>query len=83
MQLWGITLKVGIISFSITRLKLGLDGFHRWIIQGVRWNYKFLDYEIETPFICAVRETHRAGLGWNHKFLDYEIETYNKLLHYG
>ena len=62
---------VGIISFSITRLK------HMVLFAveycGVRWNHKFLDYEIETD------ATDGGGgeifQSWNHKFLDYEIET--------
>ena len=39
----------------------------------IRWNQKFLDYEIETPTVA------QGGLfqtiSWNQKFLDYEIET--------
>ena len=37
---------VGIISFSITRLKHPLPPYLK--IQQNRWNHKFLDYEIET-----------------------------------
>ena len=42
--------EVGIISFSITRLKR--TGTVK--IQGLRlgWNHKFLDYEIETSDMC-------------------------------
>ena len=38
---------VGIISFSITRLKTNLAGFI-CICEILGWNHKFLDYEIET-----------------------------------
>ena len=40
----------------------------------LRWNQKFLDYEIETWGL--LRLWGRLGRGWNQKFLDYEIETH-------
>ena len=44
----------------------------------VRWNQKFLDYEIETnPNLSPEQIT---GMGWNQKFLDYEIETCARIL---
>ena len=41
-----IVILVGIISFSITRLKQGLLDIGATALS--RWNHKFLDYEIET-----------------------------------
>ena len=40
-------LRVGIISFSITRLKHQIKVVDD-IANSLRWNHKFLDYEIET-----------------------------------
>ena len=40
---------VGIISFSITRLKQEIKPYGRGLLTNPRWNHKFLDYEIETP----------------------------------
>ncbi len=42
----GKTMMVGIKSFSITRLKRQIRLPHQ--IPHLRWNQKFLDYEIET-----------------------------------
>ena len=65
------SLSVGIISFSITRLKLLYLVIIRQVPSG--WNHKFLDYEIETK--NGITGNTPKGSSWNHKFLDYEIET--------
>ena len=63
---------VGILSFSITRLKHPLP-YTLNQVDSRRWNHKFLDYEIETLLTQSFNSERLFS--WNHKFLDYEIET--------
>ena len=67
-----VSTDVGIISFSITRLKPNVIR-PRIRRKHLCWNHKFLDYEIETSIDGQL--SRPRVIRWNHKFLDYEIET--------